>query len=298
MSVNAERTLAQVRGAEFRGGLQQRVVGRAEGLTGPSWLGLLVEEGAARVETGDDEKVVLGSSFTWQPWNAHSRLVLAPGTVGFYFLVGATTLTNAVGHRAESRDLRELANRPISVPIPADGPVFRVLHNCFAEICAEIRNELSASRTMIESYLQILLIELWRHHSLKGEHSTPISPSRRIFSSFVELVDAHFRDRWTIGRYAETLGVSIDRLIDICSRMRGMTPKSLVDRRVLLEAQLLLESSSYTVEQIAYQLGFQTAAQFNRFFSRTSGKPPGRFRSERWNTSVKEATTPQLHEWP
>ena len=92
-------------------------------------------------------------------------------------------------------------------------------------------------------------------------------------------MERHFRDRWTVGDYARTLGVTRDRLGDMCRRVRGLGPKDIIDRRVMLEARLLLETSGRSVNEIAGTLGFASSAQFNRFFSHHADQPPGRYRA-------------------
>jgi AraC family transcriptional activator of pobA len=112
------------------------------------------------------------------------------------------------------------------------------------------------------------------------------------------LVERHFRDRWTVARYAAALGVSRDRLGDICRRIRGRSPSDLIAARVAGEARLLLANSTNSVEQIAALLGFHGAANFNRFFRRATGEPPGRYRARQARGAPDGPAPRRPYEWP
>lgn len=289
---------SQLRGAVLRGGLQTRVVGRAESLRGPSWLAFLLEDGSAVLRGTASAETLAGPVFAWQPWDRQNRLAVAPGTVGAYLLLGATMLGNAIGHQPESRDLRDLADHTFQLSLLRGDPDLARLRQGMSRICEELHENRPASRTIIEAELRILLVALWRRRGARDETPALMSPTQRLFARFVDLVDQRFRERWGVQEYATALGVSRDRLVDICGRARGMTPKSLIDRRTSVEAQLLLENSTYGLQEIAFQLGFQSAAQFNRFFARTVGEPPGRYRLAQLRHPNHETGPESLYEWP
>jgi AraC-like DNA-binding protein len=73
----------------------------------------------------------------------------------------------------------------------------------------------------------------------------------------------------------------------------GRTAKQLLDDRVALEAKRLLAESDLPVAEIGVRLGFGEATNFGRFFARTVGCSPGRFRedSRRAAAEAAEPTT-------
>ena len=58
-------------------------------------------------------------------------------------------------------------------------------------------------------------------------------------------------------------------------------PKSLIQHRVVLEAQRLLVHTALPVEGISVELGFYEPANFTRMFRRIAGVSPGSFRDDR-----------------
>ncbi|MBN8283539.1 4-hydroxyphenylacetate catabolism regulatory protein HpaA [Zoogloea sp.] len=100
----------------------------------------------------------------------------------------------------------------------------------------------------------------------------------RIFLSFCDLVEAHFRDHLTLPDYAGKLAVTEARLNDVCRRMANLPSKEVVHDRLLQEARRLLRFSTTPVGELSYQLGFADPAYFSRFFTRRVGMAPSQFR--------------------
>ncbi len=104
------------------------------------------------------------------------------------------------------------------------------------------------------------------------------SEDLRLFLSFCDLVEAHFRDHLTLTDYAGRLLITEARLNDICRRMAERPSKEVVHERLLQEARRLLRFSAVPVSEISYQLGFADPAYFSRFFTKRAGMPPSQFR--------------------
>lgn len=286
-----------VRAIALDGALRSRVVGLAESLRGPSWIAVLLEEGGATFQGAPRAETIAAPALAWRPWADGARLVFSPGAVGVYALVGPTVLANATGHVPESRDLRDLADHGLAIGLTPGGASHVALKACFDGIVRETRSDDAAAPSVIEAYLRIILVELQRSGAAGVGRA---SPAQRIFNRFSGLVERRYRERWTVEDYAAALGLSRDRLGDICQRVRGLGPKELIDRRVTLEARNHLENSSSSIQQIAGLLGFQSPAQFSRFFHRTAGQPPGRYRAafERRESPVTDEERLKLYEWP
>ena len=117
---------------------------------------------------------------------------------------------------------------------------------------------------------------------------------RTIAQRFLHAVDLHFRDHWTIARYAGEVGVSPDRLNATVRRTTGRSPLSLIHGRLMHEAEALLDDSSLQISEIAEQLGFSDPAYFSRFYKRLSGHSPNIQRRE----VVRREGAPSFADWP
>lgn len=274
------------------GGLRQRVLGRAESIPGPSWLALLIENGRAAV-AGEDGEIV-GPALAWRVWRREARATFAPGATGCYVVLGAPALARAIGHLPEARELREFADHPATRPLdgPADGlrTAFRTLHR-------ELGSDEAGARAIVDAYLRVILVQTYRARRIDAAERDRRLPAHHALARFGTLVESHFRERWTVGDYAARLGMSRDRLGDLCRRARGLGPKEMIDRRVALEARLQLETSSLSIQQVSEMLGFSSAPQFTRFFQRMTGTTPGQFRRQALETPA-ERRAERHFEWP
>jgi len=95
---------------------------------------------------------------------------------------------------------------------------------------------------------------------------------------FRALVDAHFRERWAIDRYADGMGLSAGQLSRLCRDVLGISALDVVNARVIHEAERELVYSTLSIKQIAGILGFMDEAYFGRFFRKHTGMTPTDFR--------------------
>jgi len=283
-------------------GLHARTIGLAGGIGGPSWRILHLSRGMAEL-TGPDATVLSGPVLVLQPWTPAHRLRIRPGATGAHVLIGTAALSAAMGHRPDPADLRRLAEVRSVLPL-ADRPgdaahVGRVM----ADLSAEVASAQPGWHGVAEALIRVLLIHLWRGGAADNARPVPAPPGSSVFARFRGLVEAHVRDRWTVAQYADALGVTPDRLTDICRRARGLTPRAIITACTLAEARRLLAETDAPLDRIASRLGFASAAQFNSYFHRTEGMPPGRWRRTRATAGSIAAGPPAdppaaLFDWP
>jgi AraC-like DNA-binding protein len=95
---------------------------------------------------------------------------------------------------------------------------------------------------------------------------------------------------WTIASLAQEVGVSRSVLAERFRHYLGEPPMSYLTRwRLQLGAQRLA-STSYSVAQIASEVGYESEAAFNRAFKREFTVPPARFRSQSRAPQVADGT--------
>ncbi|UCI31003.1 helix-turn-helix domain-containing protein [Mesorhizobium sp. B4-1-4] len=108
--------------------------------------------------------------------------------------------------------------------------------------------------------------------------AAPPSSDASLAFGLRRLVDAHFRDNWSVDRYVVSLATT-PHLLDKASRaVLGAGVKRIVSERRLLEAKRLLLFTVRTVEDIAYEIGFDDPAYFSRFFRERVGEAPAAWR--------------------
>ena len=289
-----------VRAETFESALHPKTIGRAGAVDAVSWRLIYLDRGEAEIITDGQSFHLSAPCVTWHPWTTEHRLRIGAGTVGAHILFGFSAVANAIGHQPESSDLRFMVDRRGHLPLSGTPSIAETMSFAIDRIVKETQSGDVATRTVIEALLRIILIQLWRAQGGPSVSDTSGAGSQRYFTRFTNLIEVHFRDRWTVARYAKVLGISADRLTDICRRVRGRTPRQIISARTGVEARLLLESSLHSIDQIGGLLGFQNAAHFNRFFKSLAGVPPGQYRRNKANLRpISEAEeSADLYQWP
>lgn len=289
-----------IRAKTFSVSLHSRHLARADSLPGQSWATILLEEGQAFLTSDTGREEFEAPIVICLLWTDIMRLTITPGTSGAFLNLSTDALQNAVGYRAESTELRRLFERRTTRKLDDDTELRITVETCLKEIVQETNENADATGTVTEAYLRILLIRLWRAVSAELDTKLPNSPQVDFYNRFIGLVQVHFRERWNVSDYAAALGISRDRLGDICRAASGQSPKQALDTRLIIEAKLLIEHSNNSIEQIAGILGFPSPSQFTRFFKRMAEVPPSKFRNEMmWEGKDGESLgKAAMHEWP
>ena len=261
---------------------------------------ILLTSGHATL-SGDRETLELhGPAFALLPIQARHFLHLAAGTQALVLAFSDPLLVDAIGNGAESVPLRYLTERRLVASGEHGATRFEDLKHAFAAIERELAGENNASWRFLTAQLAIIMIHGWRLSGLAATSRQSANTQGALLMRFRHMVERHFREHWRIARYAETLGLSHDRLHDICLRTLKRTPLHLVHDRLVHEACLQLIRSGLSIEQIAADLGFRNTTHFTRFFRRRTGSPPARYRdhiaSQRSEASGE--TLRSFADWP
>lgn len=112
---------------------------------------------------------------------------------------------------------------------------------------------------------------------------------RALFTRFVVLVEAHFREHWPVARYAAQLGTSTDRLNRVARAEAGLSALDLVHERLAREACRRLIYIAAPISKLAFELGFDDPAYFCRFFRRRTGLSPRQYRTAHAAPDVPDA---------
>ena len=139
------------------------------------------------------------------------------------------------------------------------------------------------ARSDIAAGLALLLTLLIHAARLDASINTAPRPGKNrraaVLRQFRELVNQHYRNHWTLGRYSEALGMTTATLGRVCREEAGVAPSAIISERIVREAQRQLAYTSLHIQQIAHELGFADTAYFSRFFRKQAGLKPSEFRA-------------------
>ncbi|OQP39956.1 AraC family transcriptional regulator [Niastella yeongjuensis] len=92
------------------------------------------------------------------------------------------------------------------------------------------------------------------------------------------LVETHYKNQHQVKFYAEQLFKSPKTLSNLFALYNHKSPLLIIQDRLLMEAKRLLYYTDKTAKEIGYDLGFEDAAHFSRFFKSRSGQSPTEFK--------------------
>ena len=228
----------------------------------------------------------------WLPPGTASRLKLSAGARGALLRLGPVALARALPTGTMNTRLRGLLGQLRLLPLDPEARDEMLRH--LGVIAEESRAPRGGTEVIVESLVSVLLVQLWRAAEAGG-HSGALAP-RSHLDRFVLLVARHGREHWSVGDYARALGISRDRLGTLVRAATGLSPQGYLHREILADARDLLVNSPLQVAEVAFRLGFQDPAYFNRFFARHEKLTPGRFR--RAARARQSEDTTSFAAWP
>lgn len=112
---------------------------------------------------------------------------------------------------------------------------------------------------------------------------SPDSHARRIARA-VAILRADYAKPVPIKRLADAAGMSRSGFHQHFRAITSLTPLQFQKQLRLIEARRLLLSSGRTISQVAFDVGYESASQFSREYTRMYGRPPS---SDRWAASAR-----------
>lgn len=131
----------------------------------------------------------------------------------------------------------------------------------------------------LQGYLTALLVQIIRISQRQQGPQKSISQ----IETFKALIEKHFKEQHSVEFYAKALKVSPQALTMQLSRSLGRSPREMIQERILLEAKRYLAFSDLGISEIGFELGFNDANYFTRFFRLHEKKTPAAFRKELLN---------------
>jgi len=239
--------------------------------------GFVLASGSGSVLLAEAVHPLEGPCVVWLPSGSLARVRLDAGARGAMMAVSDAALGRVVPASSIAGPLRQAIERPM-LGVRIEPAAARGAVRDLEEMRREALDDLPGMREAIISRLCLVLIAFWRWGG--GASVQPQSSPRQLVQNFLQLVELNARAQWRISDYARTMGVSTDRLTTAIRRATGQSPLELVHRRLMEDAESLLERSILQVGEIADALGFRDPGYFNRFFARRAGMSPGCYRQQ------------------
>lgn len=145
----------------------------------------------------------------------------------------------------------------------------------------ELKTQQTGGRKAIQMYLYLLLLQAKRSYERQGLPANDSNVNKyNISSRFQRLVAIHYLSKRKVSDYAGMLYVSANHLNRVVKESTGKTALENIREMLAQDAKSLLKNTDNTVSEIAWQLGFNDPASFNRFFKSIMKQTPLSYRQD------------------
>ena len=169
-----------------------------------------------------------------------------------------------------------LFNNVYKVPfVNIDSEVVPELENIVKKLFNEFENPGFGHHEVVQNYLRLFLVLAARQIDAQQ-----VPEENDFLRNFSFLVEKNYRKLHQVSDYAELLGIASKTLTKKIKQLKGVSPSEVIKERLILEAKRELFYSDKQVKTIAYDLGFEDPAYFNRFFKKEAGIAPNQFREQ------------------
>ena len=160
-----------------------------------------------------------------------------------------------------------------------------IIIDCFKKIDEEINyGGDKHSNTIIASAIELFLNNCLRFYD--RQFITRKKANKDILSQFEELTDNYFisgnaekHGTPTVAWCADQLHLSANYFGDLIKKETGKSAQEYIQQKTMEVAKDLLSTTSKSISEIAYHLGYQYPQYFSRAFKKVVGKTPNEFRN-------------------
>ncbi len=157
-------------------------------------------------------------------------------------------------------------------PVRLELPVAKRIENHFHTLQL-LNKETPANFPLIHAYLITILYEIKK---LMMDHALNPFPSKAFYiaKQYNDLLGKYATTHRSVDFYAHQLNITPNHLNKSVKNATGKNAITLLNETSILQARLLLTQTDKSIGEIAFELGFEDASYFSRFFRKSTGKSP------------------------
>lgn len=147
--------------------------------------------------------------------------------------------------------------------------------------------------TIIKNRLQNVFLEIYdkiQRNISRRQSGGSNNRQQELFRRFISLVHDHCYAQREVAFYADKLCITTRYLSTVIRNVASKTPKEIIDRMVLLEIKVLLQSTDLSVSEIADRMRFPDQSYLGRYFKKHTGLSPTLYRNRRWDDALAVGT--------
>ncbi|MEA1785455.1 AraC family transcriptional regulator [Arenibacter sp. GZD96] len=208
------------------------------------------------------------------------------GLSGYHLIFQNEFLTDFFQDKLFVYKLRYFHNpfiRP-NLTLPADE--FAFVEIILTKIYSEVVNFRKNSRHIIRALLYYLLVKLNEDFEFQYQ-LTSEGYGESVFFEFLFTLERHLKQQHDVQFYAQSLHISTSKLNALVKNQFKMGAKAFILHRLSQEIKIELANTDKIINEIAEEFHFSEPNNLSRFFKKTFGISPERYRASLKSDSIK-----------
>ena len=173
---------------------------------------------------------------------------------------------------AQSQALYDEIVRNVGNLIPMASP--NELHESIGELLFAMRSDHRLNEAETSALIYSMLMKLLEHSGASGAGSS----GNPVVDRAIGYIQSHLTDKLSVEEIAANAGYSASYFSHLFAEETGLSPYQFVVKSRIEHAQQLLKTTRQTVQEIAFQCGFNSAANFCYTFRKLVGTSPHEYR--------------------
>ena len=134
--------------------------------------------------------------------------------------------------------------------------------------------------TIAQNLLQIFFLNTYDkvQRLFTKEQVEGVNRKGQLFKKFIRLVHVHCAQQRDVTFYAEQLCISTRYLSAIVQQTSKKSAKEIIDKFLILEIQMTLQTTNLSLKEIAERFHFPDQSFFGRYFKKHTGMSPKQYR--------------------
>ncbi len=218
--------------------------------------------------------------FYMSPGQAH-KIEFSSDIEGYLFIFAAEF------YLFDKNNQNRLLEFPFFFNIHQDNPPLQLyddsdcefLKQLFKKGIQEVAKEDGGNVDLLRSILDTILNYTSGLYTIE-EQGVSSGRGHLLVKRFFQLVEENYQNNLSVNQYADLLAITANHLTQTVKQLTGRTSNEVIQSKQILEIKRLLIHTSLTVTQIADQLNFADQSYFTKFFKKSIGVTPAKFRAE------------------
>lgn len=120
------------------------------------------------------------------------------------------------------------------------------------------------NKMQIKLFIKIMIIKLI---SMSPENSllSTDNGDTVLYIRYREKVDKEYKENRVVSSYADSIGVSVKKLTEVCRHFSGLSPLEIIHEKLNLELKKVLFIDRMTMKEIYLEFGFSSQAALNKY---------------------------------